>query len=193
MDLMKTLYLERHNEAHKGMRELVEPLSEQQMRTLPHESVNSIAWIFWHVARSEDIALNRLASDGSQVFDDESWAIRLNVPHRHFGFAMTMAEVSALSEQIDLAALHAYLDAVCKRTLQVVDALNSTELSLVVSPEYIHKLAYDEGVVDQNAAHYAQIYWHDLTRGNYLMYLGLTHTFVHLGEAQTVRSLLGIQ
>ncbi len=192
MDLLKTLYLERHNEVHNGMRELVEPLNEQQVRTRPHESMNSIAWIFWHVARAEDIALNRLASDGSQVFDDEGWAIRLNVPHRHFGFAMTMAEVSALSEQIDLAALHAYLDAVCKRTLQVVDALNSTELSLVVSPEYIHKLAYVEGV-GGNAAQYAQIYWHDLTRGNYLMYLGLTHTFGHLGEAQTVRSLLGIQ
>lgn len=192
MDLIKTLYLERHNEVHNGMRELIEPLSEQQMRTRPHESVNSIAWIFWHVARAEDIALNRLASDGSQVFDDEGWAIRLHVPLRHFGFDMTKAEVSALSEQIDLAALRAYLDAVRKRTPQVVDALDGAALSLVVSPEYIHKLAYDEGV-GGTAAELVQIYWRDLTRGNYLMYLGLTHTFVHLGEVETVRSLFGVQ
>jgi hypothetical protein len=171
---------------------LIEPLSEQQMRTRPHESVNSIAWIYWHMARSEDIALNRLASDGSQVFDDEGWAIPLHVPLRHFGYEMTKAEVSALSEQIDLAALRAYLDAVRKRTLQVVDALDGTALSLVVSPEYIHKLAYDEGV-GGTAAEYVQSVWRDRTRGNYLMYLGLTHTFEHLGEVETVLSLLGVQ
>ena len=50
------------------------------------------------VARSEDVALNRLASDGSQLFHDEGWANRLHVPLRHFGFEMTKAEVDALSE-----------------------------------------------------------------------------------------------
>jgi uncharacterized damage-inducible protein DinB len=192
MDLIKTHYLERHNTVHNSMRKLIEPLSEQQMRSRPHESVNSIAWIFWHVARAEDIALNRLASDGSQVFDDEGWAIRLHVPLRHFGVDMTKAEVSTLSEQIDLAALRAYWDAVGKRTLQVIDALDGTALSLVVSPEYIHKLVYDEGV-GGTAAEFVQSVWRDRTRGNYLMYLGLTHAFTHFGEAGAIRSLLGVQ
>jgi hypothetical protein len=191
MDLVKALYLQRHHEAHNGWRWLIESLSEKQMRTRPHEAVNSIAWIYWHVARAEDIALNRLASDGSQVFDDEGWANRLQVPFRHFGVEMTKAEVSALSEQVDLAAVGAYWDAVRKRTLQVVDGLDSSTLSSDVSPEYIHKLVYDEGV-GGSAAEFVQSVWHDLTRGNYLMYLGLTHTFVHLGEAKTVQSLFGV-
>ncbi len=192
MDLIKTLFLERHNAVHDWIRDLIEPLSEKQMRIPPHESVNSIAWIYWHVARAEDIALNRLASEGSQVFDDEGWAFRLNVPHRHFGYDMTKSEVSALSEQIDLAALRGYSDAVRKRTVQVVDALDVASLSLIVSPEYIHKLVYDEGVGGAGADD-AAIYWRDLTRGNYLMYLGLTHSFVHVGEAGAIRSLLGVQ
>ena len=192
MDLIKTLYLERHNEAHNGMRWLIEQLSEQQMRGRPHEAVNSIAWLIWHVARAEDIALNRLATDGSQVFDDEGWAARLRVPDRHFGVDMSKAEVSALSEQVDLAALRAYWDAVRKRTIQVIDTLDSATLSLVVSPEYIHKLVFDEGV-GGSAGEFVQSVWNGLTRGNYLMYMGLTHTFVHLGEVETIRGLLGVQ
>ena len=192
MDLIKTLYLERHNTAHERMHWVIEPLSEQQMRTRPHEAVNSIAWLIWHMARAEDIALNRLASDGSQVFDDEGWAARLRVPVRHFGVEMNKAEVSALSEQIDLAALRAYWDAVRKRTIQVVDTLDNTTLSVVVSPEYIHKLVYEEGV-GGSACEFVQSVWHDITRGTYLMYLGLTHTYVHYGEAQTIRSLWGVQ
>ena len=192
MDLIKTLYLERHNEAHNGMRWLIEQLSEQQMRGRPHEAVNSIAWLVWHVARAEDIALNRLATDGSQVFDDEGWTARLRVPERHFGVDMSKAEVSALSEQVDLASLRAYWDAVRKRTIQVIDTLDSATLSLVVSPEYIHKLVFDEGV-GGSAGEFVQSVWNGLTRGNYLMYMGLTHTFVHLGEVETIWSLLGVQ
>ena len=192
MDLIKTLYLERHNEAHNGMRWLIEHLSEQQMRGRPHEAVNSIAWLVWHVARAEDIALNRLATDGSQVFDDEGWTARLRVPERHFGVDMSKAEVSALSEQVDLASLRAYWDAVRKRTIQVIDTLDSATLSLVVSPEYIHKLVFDEGV-GGSAGEFVQSVWNGLTRGNYLMYMGLTHTFVHLGEVETIWSLLGVQ
>jgi hypothetical protein len=90
------------------------------------------------VARAEDIALNRLASDGSQLFHDEGWANRLHMPIRHFGFEMTKAEVSALSEQVDMEALRAYWDAVRQRTIQVVDALDLTTLTYVVSPQYIH-------------------------------------------------------
>ena len=191
MDLIKTLYLQRHNGVHTGLRRLLEPLSEAQVRCRPHEAVNTIAWLVWHVARAEDIAINRLVTDGVQVLE-ERWTEDLNVRIRHFGVGMTPPEVLTLSNQINLAAMRGYFDAVRERTVQVVDAMDSETLTEVVDAPYIHKVVYDEGIGGAEAA-YVESVWHDLSRGNYLMYLGLTHSFAHHGEAQTVRSLMGIR
>ena len=41
--------------------------SDEQMRVRPREDLNSIAWILWHVARAEDIFVNPVLADRSQV------------------------------------------------------------------------------------------------------------------------------
>lgn len=80
-------------------------VDDDEMRRRPHPRCNSIAWILWHIARVEDAGLNRFVADDPQVFDEGGWAERMNVPLRHHGSGMTLAEVDDLSARIDLAAL----------------------------------------------------------------------------------------
>src|SRR5919206_4677208 len=56
-------------------------VSDAQMRVRPREDLNSLAWLMWHIARAEDIMVNRLIAGRSQVFD-EAWAKRLGVAPR---------------------------------------------------------------------------------------------------------------
>ena len=189
MDPIKMLYLERYNEVHNGMSELLEPLSEEQIRRRPHEAVNSIAWLFWHVARAEDIALNRLVTDGVQVLDGGMWGERLNVPFRHFGVGMTGEEVAELSNRIDLGAMRAYFSTVYQRTIDVLDLLDTATLPVVVDAAELRKIVFDEGVGGAEADFVDRV-WQGRTRGCFLMYMGLSHSCVHHGEAQTISSLM---
>ena len=89
------------------------------MRRRAHPQVNAIAWILWHVARSEDCGLNRFVADRPQVLHEGGWMERMNVPVRSHGSEMTLAEVEELSQRVDLDALHAYFNAVQARTSTV--------------------------------------------------------------------------
>src|SRR5512145_1628898 len=65
----------------------------------PHPRVNSIAWILWHVYRVEDAGINRFIAGRPQVLDEGNWMERMNVPYRHNGGEMTLAEVDELSRR----------------------------------------------------------------------------------------------
>ena len=58
-------------------RALLADLSDEQMRTPPCPGVNTLTWLVWHMARVEDIGLNRFVTDGEQVFDGGGWGRRL--------------------------------------------------------------------------------------------------------------------
>lgn len=45
---------------------MLEGLSDEQIRLRPARGVNSIAWIVWHIARVEDVAVNLVVAAGRQ-------------------------------------------------------------------------------------------------------------------------------
>ena len=83
MDLVG-FFLELHAATHAGdVSGLLRPehwlsgLSDEQMRRRPGEGVNSIVWLLWHMARTEDVAVNLVVAARTQVFDD-TWAQWMN-------------------------------------------------------------------------------------------------------------------
>ena len=48
------------------MDDLLDALSDEQIRARPH-GLNSIAWLLWHGARVEGVAVNRFVADRPQV------------------------------------------------------------------------------------------------------------------------------
>ena len=162
------------------------------MRQRPHPRVNSIAWNLWHLTRVEDAGLNRFVVDRAQVLDEGSWMERMNLPWRHHGSEMTLAEVDELSQQIDLPALQGYSEAVQARTRDIVSKLNSDDLNAAMEEEHLRKILIDEGLAHVNAEGFVKNYlgW---TKGKCLMNFGLTHPYQHVGEIGVIASLVGVE
>ena len=72
-------------------------VTDEQMRVRPADGLNSLVWLLWHMARTEDAAVNLVVAHGRQVLDDD-WTRRMNVPSRTIGTGMTDGEVADLTE-----------------------------------------------------------------------------------------------
>ena len=153
-------------------------LTDQQMRVRPGKGLNSLVWLLWHMARTEDVGVNLVVTAGRQVFDDD-WARRMNISRRDTGSGETEDEVSELSAQADVAAVRAYRDAVGLKTRDVAAALGPADWAEILT-----------------AADAARV------PGGFQAFLGqpralelgtsaILHNALHLGEAVTIRGLAG--
>jgi hypothetical protein len=198
MDLVR-FFLGQHAATHAGdvsgragrFDRLLGGLSDDQLRVRPGPELNSVVWLLWHMARTEDVAVNLVVAARARVFD-EAWGRRMNVPRSDMGTGMIADEVAALSTRADVVAVRAYRSAVGARTRDVVGAL---------APG-----AWDEilGLADTTRAHAAGAFgpnddwvdgvghrpWQGLARGDQLGSTALRHNAGHIGEAVTIRGLL---
>ena len=169
-----------------------EDVPDDLLRQRPHPRVNSIAWNLWHVARVEDSALNRFVADNPQVLDAGGWLDKMGIPLRHNGFAMTLDEVDALSQQIDLKALRGYMAALRKSTQEIVANLDLAALDETLTRERVTQVLVNEGLAGPRAEGLVDNYtgW---SKSQCLMNLGLTHAYHHVGEINVICSLLGLE
>ena len=183
-------FLTRYGEVHKGLVDgLFGNLSEAQLRARPHPGVNTVAWLLWHSARIEDVALNRFLADRRQVL--EEWRERLAVSRRDVGTGMSDAEVDELSARIDLQALRGYWDAVTTRTLAVVETLRGTDLEAPVPAERVRSVVLSEGVVASGADWLTEFWAGGRSRAWTLAQTALLHPYGHYFEARVAAGLWG--
>lgn len=192
MDLLEH-FLERHENIHTmNAQRLVQGLTDEQVRSRPRADVNSIAWLVWHMARCEDVGMNRLVTDGRQVLDAVQWPEKMNVPWRHQGTGMTDEEVSDMSRRVDIPALRAYWAAVGQTTREVIPSLRMEDLDEVIDPDHLRRVMVDEGVLGSNAG-WVEEFYVGKKKGWFLFHLGLTHNYQHVGEALVIRGMLGLR
>lgn len=164
-------------------------LTDEQMRLRPAKGTNSLAWLLWHMARTEDVTVNRVVTNGRQVFD-EGWAGRLGVSRADIGTGMTDEDVAELTRRIDVAAARAYRSAVGRRTREVVATVAPAAWIETVGAEDVNR-AQRDGAIGPRAGWLVD-FWTHQNRGERLGTVGITHNAIHLGEAQTLRSVLGL-
>lgn len=164
-------------------------LTDDQMRLRPAKGLNSLAWLLWHMARTEDVAVNVVIGRESQVLDDE-WLRRLGVSRRDIGTGMTEDDVAELTERIDLTAARAYRTAVGRRTREVAGQLAPARWEEVIGPADIAR-AVEQSAFGPNADWVGRI-WQNRTGGGHLGTVGIAHNAMHLGEALCVRSQAGL-
>ena len=170
-----------------SQRILGEP-TDAQMRVRPGKGLNSLVWLLWHMARTEDVAVNLIVARRDQVLDAQ-WARRMNVSWRSIGTGMTEAEVATLSEGADIAAVRAYRAAVGLRTREVVQALSAAAWDTVVDEADIRRAAATGAFRDWVEG--ARYPWQGWTRAEQLASSAVRHNSAHLGEAVTLRGLAG--
>ena len=167
-------------------------LSDDQLRARPAKGVNSILWLIWHMARTEDVAVNLVIAARPQVFDD-AWARRMRVPHRHMGTGMTDAEVADLSAGADIGAVRAYRSAVGRRTREVVKAFSSEAWDEILALEDTARAAAAGafGPNDDWIDGVGHRPWQGHSRGEQLGATCIRHNSAHIGEAVTIAGLGG--
>jgi hypothetical protein len=192
MDAVDFLLL-RYEAIHRALVEdLLERLTEQQIRARPHPRVNPVAWLIWHAARVEDVGVNRFITDGAQVLDD-GWRARLGIDRRDVGTGMNDAEVDRLSERIDIDALRGYWRALTERTLAVAPTLRGQDLGAVVPADRVKRVCADEAVVAPGAEWLTEFWANRRTRGWLLVQTPLLHVYGHYFEALATAGLLGVR
>ena len=195
MDLV-TFFLRQHAAVHAsdvsglefpGQRVFGE-LSDDQMRTRPGPGLNSLVWLLWHMARTEDAAVNPVVAGRDQVLDD-GWMRRMNVPWRIIGTGMTDDEVTEMTARADVASVRAYRTAVGLRTREVVETLRPEAWDEIVGVEDIQHGAVAGAFRDWVEG--TPYPWLGSTRGDQLASSALRHNAAHIGEAVTIRGLAG--
>jgi hypothetical protein len=184
-------FLPLHELMHGQIADRFSQLTDAQMRLRPLPHMNSIAWLLWHIARSEDMGVNRLIANRSDVLASEGWTSRLSLSRRDMGTGMTDEEVAEFSARVNTVALREYSAAVGRRTQAVVRTLRAEVLDEVQDASHIRKILVDEGVVGPNAAWLEQLYV-GKTNGWLLGQLALRHPSGHLGQATLARKMQGL-
>ena len=185
-------FMTRYGSARASGEGLFQGLTDEQIRTCPHPAVNSIAWLIWHMARAEDLAVSRLVARRPPVISDGAWPVRLGVSRRDVGTGMTDDEVADLSARLNLDGLRSYWDAVGERTVSVVQALSPEQLDEINEPEYVRQICAEDGLFVDEAG-WVITYLEGKTKGLMLSQLALSHLFSHIGEARVTRALFGLR
>jgi hypothetical protein len=159
-------------------------LTDAQFRQRP-EGHTSVAFLVWHIARWEDAVVNLALHAQPEVLDD-GWLARLGVDTREAGVGWTPEQVDAFSAKVDLDALLAYWEAVGQQTRASLSPADLGDPDEVV-PGADERM-YASGVM--SPATYPRLPGRQ--RRWFLGYVLLGHPFVHLGEAEVVRRLLGL-
>jgi DinB superfamily len=177
---------------HAGPERWLSGLSDDQMRRRPGAGLNSIVWLLWHMARTEDVAVNLVVAARAQVFDD-AWARAMRIPRRDMGTGMTSDEVAELSECADVAAVRRYRSAVGVRTREVVQSLRPEAWDEILSVADTTRAA-SAGAFGPNDGWIEGVGhrpWQGHTRAHQLGQTAIRHNTAHIGEGVTVRGLPG--
>jgi hypothetical protein len=167
-------------------------LTEADLRARPAKGVNSVLWLLWHMARTEDASVNLVVANGRQVLDDD-WARRLRLEWRHIGTGMTDDEVAEVTRRADVAAVRAYRAAVGRRTRDVARALPPSAWAEPVTLADTTRAA-EAGAFGPHSSWVDGVgfkAWQDQSRAARLAGAALRHNAMHIGEAVTVRGLAG--
>ena len=184
-------FLVRYEQVHRVLTDpAIARLTESQLRGRPQAGVNTVVWLLWHMARVEDVGVNRFVTDGSQVLD-EGWLERLGIGRRDVGTGMSDAEVDELSIRIDVTALRGYWDAVTTRTPHVVQSLRGSDLETVVPEDRVKHVAAAEGAVAAGAEWLTEFWASRRTRAWILAQTPLLHVYGHYFEARVAAGLWG--
>lgn len=161
---------------------LLDGLDKSQFRVIPDGEEHSLAWILWHLSRIEDVTMNLLVAGRDQVFESGGWMEKIKSPIKHTANGTGKDVTQALSDAVDIAALHAYRHAVGRTTREIVQALTKADFTRDVAPAALQRVV-DEGAVIE-AGYEVVAYWGRRDVAGLLLMPPTRHTIIHWNEAR---------
>ncbi len=194
------LFLEQHARNHSskvakpaegtnGEDSALQGVTDAQLRKVPQAGMNSVAWVLWHMARSEDVGVH-LAGGVKQVFEEGNWAAKMHVADRGSGSGHTPEDVAKLSSDVDLGALRDYRVAVGQRTQQVLKGLKPAALDEKVTLAAIKRAISVGAYGEKPDVANLEKTWPTRSRAYAISVYAVTHNVGHFGEITTIKGLL---
>jgi len=103
-------------------------LTPEELAWTPKPHSNSIAFLLWHLARVEDIWINRLIQGGKDFYETDGWYKKFGTPAEDSGMGFDVAKLKAWPVP-KLELLKDYAAAVRKNTISFVRSLNEKQLA----------------------------------------------------------------
>ncbi len=160
-------------------------MTEEQIRRIPSKEDHSVAWLLWHMARIEDVAMNILVAGGPQIMNQADWLERMGIDIMNTGNLMDEVAVVELSAAVDVEALRAYRLAVGRQTRSIIQNLRPEQLKEKVDPARLERVIAEGAVVEE--ARDLIDYWGKRTMAGLLLMPATRHNFVHLNEAERLK------
>jgi len=155
---------------HNDFREALKDLNDQQLHFRPLGKGNHIAFVLWHLVRTEDSVVRFLLQKKAPVWNAEGWDKKFGMDPRAQGTGMTAEQAAAIRIQ-SLPDFLNYMENVFKANEAYLDALKETDLDRVEEFQFLGKQSYGQvigGVI-------------------------LQHGSEHLGEIRYVKGLQGLK
>src|SRR4030042_1200613 len=108
--------------------EAIEGLSPGELAFRPRPHSNSIAFLLWHLARVEDLWINRILLAGKELYETEGWYKKFGTPAQDNGFGYDVAKLNAWPVP-SLKLLTEYAVAVRVKTLAYLKSLTAVKLA----------------------------------------------------------------
>lgn len=187
---MKECFMNLHAMVHSGFTkgfsfedELWEHISDDAFRKSTNKKKRTVAYGIWHSTRIEDMTMNLLVVNGTQVIDEENWQERIGSPMYDTGNALSLEEVLEFSKDIDIEQLRNYRYEVGKRTRNIVQSLSFTEIKRKVFQSGLEKILEKGAVVRDEKAIWLIDYWKNKNTGGILLMPSTRHLLVHINES----------
>lgn len=178
---------------HLGMRITFERgvlnlVPKEQMVVRPNSTGNSIAWLMWHVARTEDVFVTTVARGEPQILQRDGWTERIGIDDYRIGTGLQDDEVDEFNKGVDVDGVDAYWQAVRTETL---DWLQSSPIEVLDEvPDLAERLAKIPEIAPSIGPAVVQA-WGGRPIGFHLSFVVISHGLIHVGEMQAIRGLLG--
>ena len=155
--------------------------------------MNSMVWCIWHMLRVEDENIARFVVPGEQVFDTGGFRASLAVTYRDDGFGMQTADVTALSERIDIGQFAAYAAGVEAQGVWALTQISGWDFSVPFSAAHIRPIveadAYGDAANTDNVVGFLST----MKKGDWLIKHMVGHSQYHLGDIAAIDGALGGQ
>ena len=142
----------------KTLEKALAGLSKDELNYQPNRDCNTIGWIAWHLARTQDRFIANL-NNNKQVWTDAEWYKKFNrsADANDTGFGHTSVEVSEFKSP-DVSVLLGYYQAVLEKTTLYLSGLNSNDLNQkTVHPKFTTLGVWLGALLSDNIQHAGQI------------------------------------
>ena len=105
----------------------IKGLNAYELAWCPVPHSNTIKFLMWHLARVEDLWINRILKSGKELYESEGWYKKFGTPAEDSGFGYDVAKLKTWKPPT-IELLQGYASAVRKATTKYLKTLTEKQL-----------------------------------------------------------------